>query len=76
VKSAVTKDDYDLMQALGLALAMIGALLEREGPIPRGEFSRLLAVLAGVTSENSNEQGEILSGWAALAEKAHTARPN
>jgi hypothetical protein len=76
VKSAVTDDEHDLVQALGLALAMIGALLECERPIPRGEFGRLLTMLAGVTSENSSEQGQILSTWATLAEKAHSARQN
>lgn len=70
------EDDHDLMQALGLALAMVGALLERDRPIQRGEFSRLLGLLARVTKEKSYEQGEILSAWATLAGRAHTARQN
>ena len=72
----MTEDDHDLAQALGLALAMIGTLLERERPVQRGEFSRLLAMLACVTSETSSEQGQILSMWATMTEKGLSARPN
>jgi hypothetical protein len=63
-------DDHDLIQAHGLALALVGQLLEREQPIPRGEFSRYLAVLAEVTRETSERQGAILSTWAELALRA------
>jgi len=66
-------EEQDLVQALGLALAMVGALLERDQPIPRGEFSRLLAVLAEVTRESEDRQGEILSAWATLAARAKVA---
>jgi hypothetical protein len=69
-------EEQDLVQALGLALAMVGALLEREQPIPRGEFSRLLAVLAEVTRESEDRQGAILSDWAALAARANVVIRN
>lgn len=62
-------DEHDLIQAQGLALALVGQLLERDQPIPRGEFSRYLAVLAEVTRETSGPQGAILSTWAELAQR-------
>jgi hypothetical protein len=58
--------DLDLVRAQGLALAMVGALLERSGVTPRGEFSQHLAMLAVITSETSAAQGEILGLWAAM----------
>jgi hypothetical protein len=66
-------DDQDLIQAQGLALALVGSLLERDAAVPRGEFSRYLAVLADVTRETSDRQAEILSAWAELALKASAA---
>jgi len=66
-------DDDDLIQAHGLALALVGSLLERDEPVPRGEFGRYLAVLAGVTRESNGRQAEILSAWAELAFKASAA---
>jgi hypothetical protein len=70
---AVSGDDPDLIQAQGLALALVGSLLERDQPVPRGEFGRYLAVLADVTRETSDRQAEILSAWAELAFKASAA---
>jgi hypothetical protein len=64
-------DDQDLIQAQGLALALVGQLLEREQPIPRGEFGRYLAVLAEVTRETNERQGAILSTWAELVVRVY-----
>ncbi len=58
--------DLDLIRAQGLALAMVGALLERSGVTPCGEFSQHLAMLAVITGETSAAQGEILGLWAAM----------
>ena len=60
-------DDHDLVEAQGLALALVGRLLERQQPIPPGEFSRYLTVLAEVTRETSERQSAILAVWAELA---------
>lgn len=65
--------DSDLVQAQGLALALVGSLLERDEPIPRGEFSRYLSVLAEVTRETSERQADMLAAWAELALKASAA---
>ena len=60
-------DDHDLIQAQGLAFALVGKLLERQQPIPPGEFSRYLTALAEVTRETNERQGAILAVWAELA---------
>ncbi len=58
--------DMDLVRAQGLALSLIGSLLERGGVIESGEFSRLLGLLAAVTHETDERQGDILAMWASL----------
>lgn len=68
--------DDDIIQALGLALAIVGSLLERKGRIPHGEFSRCLALLADVTDESNGRQGQILSEWANLCSHVSTTRLN
>lgn len=60
-------DDADLAQATGLALALVGVLMEGHGVLKRGEFSRHLANLAIVTRETDADQGDLLSRWAATA---------
>jgi len=64
---------HDLIQAQGLALALVGSLLERDEPVRRGEFGRYLTVLAEVARESSDRQAEILSAWAELAFRAGAA---
>lgn len=62
----MTESD-DLVQAMGLALSLVGVLLSRGEPVALTEFARLLDVLATVTNEASERQGQILSTWAAVA---------
>jgi hypothetical protein len=62
--------DQDVIEAQGAAVALIGTLLARAGVVEREQFSRLLALMATVTSETHPEQGEILNTWAALCERA------
>ena len=56
----------DPVRAQGLALAMVGSLLERRAPMAAGEFGHHLALLAAITGETSRAEGEILAMWAAL----------
>lgn len=60
----------DLIRAQGLALALVGGLLEGEGVVARGEFGALLGMLAAVTAETNRAQGRILAAWAAMASDA------
>lgn len=69
-------DTDDLAQATGLAVALLGALLENAHKLPKGEFSRHMANLASVTHETAPEQGYILDQWAAIATQVSHGRPN
>jgi hypothetical protein len=60
-------ETMDLVCAQGLALALVGALLEGDGVVAKGEFSRLLGTLAVVTAETNGAQGDILAAWSAMA---------
>ncbi len=62
--------DKDLIRAQGVALALVGMLLEGAVIVERGEFGRLLGLMASITGEASAGQGEILSLWAAMASEA------
>lgn len=66
-------EDSDLVEATGLAIALIGSLLEGRGLLPKGEFSRHLSNLGQVTSETDAVQGELLDRWAALAAQVSRA---
>lgn len=69
-------DVDDLVQATGLAISLLGSLLEAADVLPDGEFSRHLANLASVTRETASEQGDILDQWAAVADLISRARQN
>lgn len=60
-------DDDTLGQATGLAISMIGMLLEGRDVLPKGEFSRRIANLAHVTGEVDPAQGDLLQRWAAIS---------
>jgi len=55
--------NIDLVRAHGVALALIGHLLERHGLAPAGEFGALLGLMATVTGEDYPQQGDILAMW-------------
>ena len=59
--------DEDLVTATGLALALIAKLVERAEPLPAGEVSRGLNLLAETASPERPQQRAILSAWAQLA---------
>lgn len=59
----------DLDQATGLAISLIGSLLEGAKVVPRGDFALHLTNLAAVTHETDPDQGDILGRWAALSER-------
>ena len=63
----------DVVSATGLALALIAGLIERPEPIPRGEVSRCLALLAETAAPDSPRQGEILRIWAQLLSTSQIA---
>ena len=67
--SQVRGSDVDLLHAQGLALALVGGLLEGAGLIGEGEFGRLLGLLAAVTAETNDSQGDILAAWAGIASR-------
>ena len=60
-------DHAALVEATGLAISLIGALLEGHAVLPKGEFSRHIANLAVVTGEIDAAPGDILAQWAAIA---------
>ena len=66
-------EDSDLVEATGLAIALIGSLLEGRGLLPKGEFSRHLSNLGQVTGETDAVQGGLLDRWAALAAQVSRA---
>lgn len=72
----VDSDRSDLIQAAGLALALVGSLMEANKVLPRGEFSRHLANLASVTHETDEAQGDILDRWADIAALVSRSRQN
>jgi hypothetical protein len=72
----VDSDRSDLIQATGLALALVGSLMEVGKVLPRGEFSRHLANLANVTNETDAAQGDILDRWADIAALVSRSRQN
>lgn len=63
----VEAENSELVQATGLAISMIGMLLEGREVLPKGEFSRHIANLAHVTGEIDPGQGDILERWAAIS---------
>ncbi len=63
----------DLVQATGLAIALIGSLLEGRGLLPKGEFNRHLANLGQITRETDTLQGELLERWAAISAQVSRA---
>jgi hypothetical protein len=65
--------DMSVVRAQGVALALVGTLLEREGILPSGEFGRLLGLLAAITAETDRVQGDTLAIWAALASNGLSA---
>lgn len=69
----VETDNSELVQATGLAISLIGMLLEGREVLPKGEFSRHMANLARVTAETDPAQGDILERWAAIS--AQLSRP-
>lgn len=66
-------EDSDLAEATGLAIALIGSLLEGRGLLPKGEFSRHLSNLGQVTGETDAAQGGLLDRWAALSAQISAA---
>ena len=66
-------EDSDLAEATGLAIALIGSLLEGRGLLPKGEFSRHLSNLGQVTGETDAAQCGLLDRWAALSAQISAA---
>jgi len=63
----------DIVNATGLALALIAGLIERPEPIPRGEVGRCLALLADTAAPDCPRQGDILRRWAQLLSTSQVA---
>ena len=61
------------VRAQGIALALIGSILERKGGLPSGEFSRLLGLIGAATAETDREAGDLLGVWAAFSAPAGAA---
>ena len=66
----------DLVHATGLAISLIGSLLESAKVVPRGDFAQHLANLAAVTHETDPDQGNILERWATLSKSVGRAHSN
>ena len=69
-------DETPLAAATGLAIALIGLLLEGHDVLPQGEFGRHLTNLARVTQETDPPQGDLLERWAALATQIGRPAPH
>jgi hypothetical protein len=65
--------DDEIISAMGLALAVVAALIERPEPVPRGEVARCLRLLAQTASHTQPRQAEILESWAILLQTAPAA---
>ena len=58
--------DSELIEATGLALAIVASLIERGTPIPKGEVGRRLALLAEASGPRTPRQRRKLASWAEL----------
>jgi hypothetical protein len=58
--------DKALIEAQGVALALVAAMLQRAGIVPADEFGQMLGILAVTTAETDPDQGDILGVWAAI----------
>ncbi|TXI90079.1 MAG: hypothetical protein E6Q40_01405 [Cupriavidus sp.] len=58
--------DKALIEAQGVALALVAAMLQRGGIVKAEEFGQLLALTAVTTAETDPAQGDILGVWAAI----------
>jgi hypothetical protein len=56
-----------MVRAQGIALAVVGSILERKGGLPTGEFSRLLGLIGAATAETDPEAGNLLGVWSAFS---------
>ncbi len=65
--------DSELIEATGLALAIVASLIERGTPIPKGEVGRCLALLAEASGPRTPRQRQILASWAELLSIAGAA---
>lgn len=65
LRQAALAADPAIVRAMGGALAIIGTLMERKGPISVGEISDMLGIYGAITAEAASDEGLILSYWAA-----------
>lgn len=66
--------DPSIVRAMGGALAIIAALMERRGPTSVAEISDMLATYAAVTAETASDEGLIPAYWAATLRDASQAQ--
>lgn len=59
-----------IVRAQGIALSLIGAVLERQGGLPKGEFSQLLGLMSTLTAETDTDAADILAAWTIVAKQA------
>lgn len=65
LRQAAVAADPTLVRAMGGALAVIGTLMERPGSTSVQEISDMLGIYGAITAETANDEGLILSYWAA-----------
>ena len=68
--------DRDLLLAIGKALAIVGALLQRAGVAEAEEFGHLLGTFAVITAETDPAEGDILAIWASIVKDSAEPRAN
>lgn len=56
--------ESELVEAVGVALAVVASLIERETPIPKGEVGRCLALMAAASDKPGQRQ--LLESWGEL----------
>ena len=56
--------ESEFVEAVGVALAVVASLIERETPIPKGEVGRCLALMAAASDKP--RQREVLASWGEL----------
>jgi len=59
-----------IVRAQGVALSLIGAVLERQGGLPKGEFAQMLGLMSTLTAETDTDAADILAAWTLVAKQA------
>lgn len=74
LRQAAVAADPAIVRAIGGALAVISAVIERHGETSMEEVANILGIYAAVTGETASDEGLILAYWAATLRDAVQSR--